>query len=67
MENFSRIYITYFPGSHYIGDYVNNDEFIQNIINKIFDTHYCNIRSDYGDCKAFLAIKKTIVNNVCPF
>lgn len=61
--NFKRIYIVYIPTKSYVGDYIDNGEYIQNIKTKLELTHYCHIGSDYGSGLTFLAVKKDIINN----
>ena len=61
--NFTRIYIVYIAEKGYIGDYIDHDEYIQNIKTKLENTHYCYIGSDYGGCKTFMAVKKEVANN----
>jgi len=61
--NFSRIYIVYMPGRYYVGDYIDNEEYVQNIKRKLEATHYCYIGTDYGGGKTFMAVKRSLINS----
>jgi len=60
MINFARIYIVYWPGKNPVGDNIDNDEYIQSIQLQLDNTHYYHICDNYGNGKAFMAIKKDI-------
>lgn len=63
MIHFSRIYIVYWSGKQEIGDYIDNDEYIEMIKRKIENTHYCYIGDNYGNGKVFMAVKKELKKN----
>lgn len=66
MIHFSRIYIVYWPGKHEVGDYVDNDDYIQKIKKKIENTHFFYDDDNFGNGKMFIAIKRELVQ-INPF
>jgi hypothetical protein len=64
MHRFSRIFIIYWPGKTEIGDNIDNTEYIQTIQNKIENTHYCFHLDNFQNGKVFMAVKKTIMDDV---
>jgi len=56
--NFNRILIIYWPQPVKDFDNIDNEAYINNIINNIKNTHYCYIDDNFGNGKIFCAMKK---------
>jgi len=66
MKLFSRIFIVYWPGKHDICDGVDNTEYIEQIKKDIKDTHNFKQYDNFGNGKAFLAVKNEILSEIVP-
>lgn len=68
MLNFSRIYIAYSLNQTITEDFIDNEEYIQMMKQKLENTHYCYIGENHGNGKVFMAVKKELGNNtIIPF
>jgi len=64
MKNFSRLYIVYSLNQTVTEDYIDNHSYILEIIENIKDTHKYHIRDNYGNGRAFYAVKKTLIDGI---
>jgi len=66
MPCFSRIFIVYWPGKHSICDGVDNSEYVEQIKRDLKETHNFLEYDNFGNGKAFLAVKNEILSELHP-
>lgn len=55
--NFRRVYIVYWPYKDKVGDNIDNGKYINDIFNKMKETHKCNIINNFKNGNIYYAEK----------